>query len=61
MLLGVEFDAELARGRAIEAGQSPDREPYVEPRDTTKIDRADDQDSRLHIAFAGDDQDSNST
>ncbi|MFI6737704.1 YihY/virulence factor BrkB family protein [Nonomuraea sp. NPDC050451] len=34
VLLGVEFDAELARGRAIEAGQPPEREPYAEPRDT---------------------------
>ncbi|MFI7152227.1 YihY/virulence factor BrkB family protein [Nonomuraea sp. NPDC050022] len=41
VLLGVEFDAELARERAIEAGQSPGREPYVEPRDTTKIDDPD--------------------
>ncbi|WP_308168669.1 YihY/virulence factor BrkB family protein [Nonomuraea sp. NEAU-A123] len=44
VLLGVEFDAELARERAIEAGQSPEREPYVEPRDTRKMDRTDDQD-----------------
>lgn len=33
VLLGVEFDAELARGRAIAAGQSPEQEPYAEPRD----------------------------
>jgi membrane protein len=39
VLLGVEFDAELARGRAIEAGHPPTEEPYVEPRDTTKIDK----------------------
>ncbi|MEU7855555.1 YihY/virulence factor BrkB family protein [Nonomuraea sp. NPDC049141] len=45
VLLGVEFDAELARERAIEAGQSPEREPYVEPRDTRKMDRPDDQDN----------------
>ncbi|GAA3020011.1 YihY/virulence factor BrkB family protein [Streptosporangium longisporum] len=38
VLLGVEFDAELARGRAIEAGQSERQEPYVEPRDTRKFD-----------------------
>ncbi|MCK2212296.1 YihY/virulence factor BrkB family protein [Actinomadura sp. ATCC 31491] len=37
VLLGVEFDAELARGRAIDAGQPPQREPYVEPRDTRKM------------------------
>ncbi len=34
ILLGAEFNAELARGRAIEAGMRPeDKEPYVEPRD----------------------------
>ncbi|MET9245493.1 YihY/virulence factor BrkB family protein [Nonomuraea sp. NPDC003709] len=33
VLLGVEFDAELARGRAIAAGRPPEREPYAEPRD----------------------------
>ncbi|MEW9552200.1 YihY/virulence factor BrkB family protein [Nonomuraea sp. NPDC050783] len=38
ILLGVEFDAELARERAIDAGQPPEREPYVEPRDTRKMD-----------------------
>jgi membrane protein len=34
VLLGAEFNAELERGRAIEAGQPADREPFVEPRDT---------------------------
>ncbi|MGW4638535.1 YihY/virulence factor BrkB family protein [Sphaerisporangium sp. NPDC004334] len=38
VLLGVEFDAELARGRAIASGHPADREPYVEPRDTRKMD-----------------------
>ncbi|MGW4966745.1 YihY/virulence factor BrkB family protein [Nonomuraea sp. NPDC004186] len=33
VLLGVEFDAELARGRAIASGRPPEREPYAEPRD----------------------------
>ncbi|MEV7968778.1 YihY/virulence factor BrkB family protein [Sphaerisporangium sp. NPDC088356] len=37
VLLGVEFDAELARGRAIAAGLPAGEEPYVEPRDTRKI------------------------
>ncbi|WP_062430331.1 YihY/virulence factor BrkB family protein [Herbidospora daliensis] len=37
ILLGVEFDAEIARGRAIAAGQPADQEPYVEPRDTRKL------------------------
>ncbi|MFI1106129.1 YihY/virulence factor BrkB family protein [Streptomyces melanogenes] len=34
LLLGLEFDAELARARAIDDGQPPGQEPYVEPRDT---------------------------
>ncbi|GAA4198190.1 YihY/virulence factor BrkB family protein [Streptosporangium oxazolinicum] len=38
ILLGVEFDAEIARGRAIATGHPADEEPYVEPRDTRKID-----------------------
>ncbi|OUC82924.1 YihY/virulence factor BrkB family protein [Streptosporangium minutum] len=38
VLLGVEFDAELARERAIEAGMPADEEPYTEPRDTRKFD-----------------------
>ncbi|WP_086826664.1 YihY/virulence factor BrkB family protein [Streptomyces sp. NRRL B-24572] len=36
MLLGLEFDAELARERAIIGGHPADEEPYVEPRDTHK-------------------------
>ncbi|MFH9354520.1 YihY/virulence factor BrkB family protein [Kitasatospora sp. NPDC017646] len=36
ILLGLEFDAELARERAIEGGMSPAEEPYVPPRDTRK-------------------------
>ncbi|MEU3459305.1 YihY/virulence factor BrkB family protein [Streptomyces sp. NPDC006733] len=34
ILLGLEFDAEMARQRAIAGGYPPDEEPYVEPRDT---------------------------
>jgi membrane protein len=34
ILLGLEFDAELARQRAISGGMPADEEPYVEPRDT---------------------------
>ncbi|MGW3914966.1 YihY/virulence factor BrkB family protein [Streptomyces sp. NPDC005070] len=34
ILLGLEFDAELARQRAITEGRPPTEEPYVEPRDT---------------------------
>jgi membrane protein len=37
VLLGVELDAELQRGRAIEAGHPPDRTPYAEPRSTRKF------------------------
>ncbi|MFI9062067.1 YihY/virulence factor BrkB family protein [Streptomyces sp. NPDC053429] len=34
ILLGLEFDAEMSRQRAIAGGLPPDQEPYVEPRDT---------------------------
>ena len=38
VLLGAEFNAELERGRRIEAGQvEPKQEPFVEPRDTRKM------------------------
>ena len=37
ILLGAEFNAELARGRQIEAGHPEDREPFLEPRDTRKL------------------------
>jgi len=37
VLLGAEFNAELERGRQIEAGLSPDTEPFLEPRDTSKL------------------------
>jgi membrane protein len=38
ILLGAEFDAELERGRAIEAGlRPPDKEPYMELRDDRKL------------------------
>ncbi len=39
VLLGAEFNAELERGRQIEAGQPADQEPFLEPRDTTKMRR----------------------
>ena len=39
-LLGAEFNAELERGRWIEAGHPADEEPFVEPRDTRKMQRA---------------------
>ncbi|WP_229860347.1 YihY/virulence factor BrkB family protein [Streptomyces litmocidini] len=34
ILLGLEFDAEMIRQRAIAGGLPADEEPYVEPRDT---------------------------
>src|SRR4051794_40456920 len=37
ILLGAEFNAELERGRQIEAGYSADEEPFLEPRDTRKL------------------------
>jgi len=37
ILLGLEFNAELERGRALETGHPPGDEPYVEPRDTRKL------------------------
>jgi membrane protein len=41
ILLGAEFNAELERSRAIEAGmRPPDKEPFVEPRDTRKIEKS---------------------
>ncbi|MFC5749633.1 YihY/virulence factor BrkB family protein [Actinomadura rugatobispora] len=41
ILVGAEFDAELARGRAIGAG-GDGGEPFAEPRDTSKINERDD-------------------
>jgi membrane protein len=38
VLLGAEFNAELQRGKQIEAGHPADREPFLEPRDTRKLD-----------------------
>ena len=37
VLLGAEFNAEIQRARQIEAGQPAEREPFLEPRDTTKM------------------------
>ncbi len=41
ILLGLEFDAELARQRVIDGGHPPEEEPYVEPRDTRAWNEAD--------------------
>jgi membrane protein len=37
LLLGAELNAELERGRAITTGHDPEKEPYLELRDTRKI------------------------
>ena len=38
VLFGAELNAELERGRAIATGHPAHREPFVEPRDTRKMD-----------------------
>ena len=42
ILLGAEFNAELERGRQIEAGHPAEKEPFLEPRDTRKMKTNDD-------------------
>ena len=37
ILLGAEFNAEIERGRQIQAGHPEDEEPFLEPRDTRKL------------------------
>ncbi len=37
VLLGAEFNAEVERGRAIRSGHPPEKEPFLEPRDTRKM------------------------
>ncbi|MFJ9038782.1 YihY/virulence factor BrkB family protein [Streptomyces sp. NPDC102406] len=41
VLLGLEFDAETARQRAVAGGHPPEAEPYTEPRDTRAWDERD--------------------
>ncbi|NGO42679.1 YihY/virulence factor BrkB family protein [Streptomyces ureilyticus] len=41
ILLGLEFDAETSRQRAVAGGHPEQEEPYVEPRDTRKWDEED--------------------
>ncbi|MFI7018461.1 YhjD/YihY/BrkB family envelope integrity protein [Streptomyces sp. NPDC050164] len=41
ILLGLEFDAETARQRAIAGGHPPEAEPYTQPRDTRTWDEED--------------------
>ena len=40
VLFGAELNAELERGRQIEAGMDEDQEPFLEPRDTRKMQSA---------------------
>jgi membrane protein len=40
VLLGAEFNAELERERQIQGGYPDDREPFLEPRDTRKLEKA---------------------
>jgi membrane protein len=44
ILFGAEFNAELERRRAIAAGHPPNEEPYVQMRDTSKLDPEKDPD-----------------
>ncbi|MEU0335399.1 YihY/virulence factor BrkB family protein [Streptomyces sp. NPDC006193] len=41
ILLGLEFDAETVRQRAIAGGHPPEAEPYTQPRDTSTWDEDD--------------------
>jgi membrane protein len=41
ILLGLEFDAEMNRQRAVAGGHPAEKEPYVQPRDTRKWDKDD--------------------
>ncbi|MFE6824975.1 YihY/virulence factor BrkB family protein [Streptomyces sp. NPDC057690] len=41
ILLGLEFDAEMVRQRAVAGGHPADEEPYVQPRDTRTWDEED--------------------
>ena len=40
VLLGAELNAEVERGRQIKRGMDPAQEPFMQPRDTTKFDKA---------------------
>jgi membrane protein len=40
VLFGAEFNAELERSRQIEAGHPAEKEPFLEPRDTRKLDKS---------------------
>jgi membrane protein len=38
ILLGAEFDAEIARAQHMEGGQAAEQEPFLPPRDTRAMD-----------------------
>ena len=44
ILFGAELNAEIERGRQIHAGVPADKEPYLEPRDTRKWDKSEQED-----------------
>jgi membrane protein len=46
VLFGAEFEAELQRERAVEAGHQADDEPYLPLRDTKKVHRGQTSDLR---------------
>ncbi len=48
VLLGLEFDAELSRQRAIAGGHPPEEEPYVRPRDTRAWSADEREEAREH-------------
>lgn len=48
ILLGLQFDAEMARERAIIGGHPRGQEPSVEPRDTRKWTDEERRDMREH-------------
>ena len=50
VLLGAEFDAEMHRGRAMAGGHSVNEEPFVELRDTRKLDDDADADSESGLS-----------
>jgi membrane protein len=43
-LLGAEYDSEVQRGRAIQAGHPPDAEPYLQLRDAGRVDLVEETD-----------------
>jgi membrane protein len=46
LLLGAELDAEMERGRQLQAGIPAERELQLPPRDTRVIDKTDAKDAR---------------